>query len=119
MPDWVLTGLPSLPATMAQAGQRANAYARGGVDLVEAAVLEHSVGRTYPGVVVEGPHGHGTSPLPPEQRRGQVMVSDPALLAAVRPGPDGELPLGEPVLVRLVEASVADRSVLFELAGRP
>ena len=118
VPEWVLAALPTLPATMAETVQRSNAYARGGVNLVEAAVLGPSVGSTYPGVVVEGPHGRGAD-LPPAQRRGEVMVRDPAILAAVRPGPDGELPLGEPVLVRLVEASVPDRSVLFELAGRP
>ncbi len=118
VPDWVLAALPTLPPTMAQTGQRANAYTRGGLDLVEAAVLGPSVGSTYPGVVVEGPHGRGAE-LPPAQRRGEVMVRDPAILAAVRPGADGVLPLGEPVLVRLVEASLTNRSVLFELAGRP
>ena len=46
------------------------------------------------------------------------MVRDPAILAAVRPGPDGTLPLGEPVLARLVQASIADRTVLFELTAR-
>lgn len=116
VPEWVLAGLPSLPETMADTGRRASAYTRGGVDLVEAAVLEPAVGSTYPGVVVEGPRGRGAS-LPPDQQRGEVMVSDPAVLAAVRPGPGGALPVGEPVLARLVEASVANRSVLFELAG--
>ena len=103
--------------TMAETGRRASAYSRGGVDLVEAAVLSPSVGSTFPGVVVEGPRGRGAE-LPPDQRRGEVMVSDPAVLAAIRPGPDGALPVGEPVTARLVEASVAERSVLFELTGR-
>ena len=117
VPEWALAGLPVLPATMADTGRRANAYARGGVDLVEAAVLAPAVGTTYPGVVVEGPRGRGAA-LPPDQRRGELMVRDPAILAAVRPGPDGTLPLGEPVVARLVTASVADRSVLFELTGQ-
>ncbi|HEY0117282.1 MAG TPA: RNB domain-containing ribonuclease [Cellulomonas sp.] len=116
VPEWVLAGLPSLPATMADTGRRAHAYARGGVDLVEAAVLEGAVGSSYPGVVLEGPRGHGAS-LPADQRRGELMVRDPAILAAVRPGPDGALPVGEPVVARLVQASVAERAVLFELTG--
>lgn len=116
-PEWVLAALPTLPETMAETGRRASAYSRGGVDLVEAAVLSPSVGSTFPGVVVEGPRGRGAE-LPPDQRRGEVMVSDPAVLAAIRPGPDGALPVGEPVTARLVEASVAERSVLFELTGR-
>jgi exoribonuclease R len=117
VPAWVLAGLPSLPPTMADADRRANAYARGGLDLVEAAVLEDCVGSSYPAVVVEGPRNHGAE-LPPDQRRGELMVRDPAILAKVRPGPDGTLPLGESVVARLVEASVADRSVLFELTGQ-
>jgi len=35
----------------------------------------------------------------------------------VRPGPDGALPVGRSVVTRLVEASVDDRRVLFELVG--
>ena len=116
VPEWVLTTLPSLPATMADASRRAHAYERGGLDLVEAAVLEDRVGSSYRGVVVEGPRGHAAE-LPPDQRRGELMVREPAILAKVRPGPDGALPLGRDVLARLVEASVVDRSVLFELTG--
>ncbi len=117
VPEWVLAGLPSLPATMADADRRANTYSRGGLDLVEAALLEDCVGSSYPAVVVEGPRNHGAE-LPPDQRRGELMVRDPAILAKVRPGPDGALPLGEAVVARLVEASVADRSVLFELLAQ-
>jgi exoribonuclease R len=116
VPEWVLAGLPALPETMAETARRANSYARGGVDLVEAAVLEGRVGSTFPGVVIEGLRGRADVPV--NQRRGEVMVSDPAVRAAMRPGPDGAMPLGKPVLARLVEASVAQRSVLFELAGR-
>ena len=117
VPDWVLAGLPSLPAAMADADRRANAYARGGLDLVEAALLEDCVGSSYAAVVVEGPRNHGAE-LPPDQRRGELMVRDPAILAKVRPGPDGALPLGEVVTARLIEASVARRAVLFELTGQ-
>ncbi len=116
VPEWVLAALPSLPPTMANADRRANAYARGGLDLVEAAVLEDRVGSSYPAVVVEGPRGHAAE-LPPAERRGELMVRDPAILAKVRPGPDGDLPIGRTVLARLVEASVVNRSVLFEIAG--
>lgn len=116
VPDWVLAALPALPAAMAETGRRANAYARGGIDLVEAVVLEARVGTSFPGVVVEGPRRRS---VPPEQWRGEVVVRDPAVRAAVRPGPDGELPVGEPVLARLVAASVDDRAVLFEVVPPP
>lgn len=116
VPDWVLAALPELPEAMAQGARRAGSYTRGGVDIVEAAVLGPRLGETFPAVVVEGPRRPG---VPPAEARGEVMVRDPAVQAAVRPGPDGALPVGEPVLARLVEASIADRRVLFELAGRP
>ena len=46
VPEWVLAALPTLPASMAETVQRSNTYARGGVNLVEAAVLGPSVGST-------------------------------------------------------------------------
>ncbi len=115
VPDWVLAALPAVPEAMAQAGRRASAYTRGGIDLVEAAVLQPRVGDTFPGVVVEGSRSRRRN-LPPEDRRGEVVVRDPAVRAKVKPGPDGALHLGKPMLARLVEASVDSRSVLFEVA---
>lgn len=113
VPEWVLAALPGLPGTMATTSQRANGYTRGGVDLVEAAVLEPQVGREFDAVVVEGAR---RPRVPPEEQRGEIVVQDPAVRAAARPGPDGALPVGKPVRARLVTASVEARSVLFELA---
>jgi exoribonuclease R len=117
VPEWVLAGLPALAETMADTDRRANAYARGGVDLVEAAVLEGAVGSSYDAVVIEGPRGHQAE-LPPDQRRGELMVREPAIVAKTRPGPDGAFPVGEAVQARLVEASIPHRSVLFELLAQ-
>jgi len=116
VPEWVVAGLAALPATMADAGRRAHAYTRGGVDLVEAVVLAPYLGATFPGVIVEGPRRRRQA-VPPADRRGEVVVRSPAVRAAVRPGPDGALPVGRSVVTRLVEASVDDRRVLFELVG--
>jgi len=115
VPAWVLANLATLPETMADTSRRANEYTRGGLDLVEAVVLEDAVGSSYDAVVIEGPRGRAAD-LPPDERRGELMVRDPAIVAKVRPGPDGELPVGEAVTARLVEASIQNRSVLFELA---
>lgn len=117
VPRWVLDALPGLPRTMARTGQRASAYDRAIVDVVEAALLAGRVGEVFDGVVVdveddrergrrlEREGGGDAAP-----RRGQVVLADPAVRAPVE-GTD--LPLGDPVRVTLREASVADRRVLF------
>jgi exoribonuclease R len=116
VPEWALTALGDLPATMAETGRRASAYARGGVDVVEAAVLEPRVGESFDGVVVEGARSRRRS-VPAADVRGELVVAEPAVRAPVRPSPDGVLPVGRPVVSRLVSASVEERRVLFELVG--
>ncbi len=112
VPEWVLAALPALPETMATTSRRANGYTRGGIDLVEAALLEAHVGQEFDAVVIAGPRRRA---VPPAEQRGEIVVQRPAVRAAARPGPDGALPLGKAVRARLVTASVAARSVLFEL----
>jgi exoribonuclease R len=113
-PPWVLDALPGLPETMARTGRRANAFERGCVDIVEAALLAGREGRTFDAVVVdvddrrEGDERAGDRP-----QRGLVILRDPAVRAPVQ-GTD--LPLGERVRAKLVEADVKQRKVLFELA---
>lgn len=98
VPAWARTALPSLPDVMAESDRRAGALERECVELMEAVVLRDAVGERFEAVVVEV---RGTG--------GTVQLADPAVRAAF----DGELPLGERVQVRLVEADVARRSVRF------
>lgn len=107
VPDWVLDALPDLPARMGESGRRASAYERGMVDLIEALVLEGSVGRTFAGAVASRREDDPT--------KGVVVLKEPAVEAPLEA--DGvELPLGEDVTVRLVEADPEGRRVRFVLA---
>jgi len=99
VPDWVRSALPELPERMAEGNRRASAYERGALDLVEAVLLSGREGEQFSGVVVDVREG-----------RGVVQLADPVVTARV----DGDdLPLGETVTVRLVEADVERRSVRF------
>jgi exoribonuclease R len=102
VPDWVRSALPQLPETMEHSNRRAQQYEAGIVSTVEAAVLERSVGQVFEAVVVEVDDEGG----------GTVQLRDPAVTARC----EGEnLPLGEPVDVRLELADVAKRQVRFVL----
>ncbi|MCU1593054.1 MAG: ribonuclease, partial [Frankiales bacterium] len=102
VPQWAREALPLLPEEMAAADHRAHAFDRAVVDLAEALVMQHHVGESFHGVVVEaGPHG------------GTVQLKDPA----VRGKLDGtDLPLGAEISVVLSEADVEKRSVRFRLS---
>ncbi|MBA2952184.1 RNB domain-containing ribonuclease [Nocardioides sp. MAH-18] len=105
VPDWVRAALPGLPKTLQASGQKAHAYERAVLDLVEAGVLADEVGSEFSGVVVDIDED--------DARRGVVVVHDPDVEARVvgeRP-----LPLGTDVRVRLTVADVATRRVEFEL----
>ncbi|ANC31573.1 Ribonuclease R [Isoptericola dokdonensis DS-3] len=107
VPEWVLEALPGLPATMRSAAGRASAFERACVDIVEAALLAHRVGRAFDAVVVEA-----GEPRDDGLRRGEVLLREPAVRARVE---GAELPLGERVRVTLAEASVPERRVRFTL----
>ena len=104
IPDWVREGLPRLPEVMAETGRRAGAYEAACVALVEAAVLTGRENETFPGVVVD---------ISQRDDRGEVVIEEPAVRGRVR---GEELPLGEEVSVRLVEASIEARKIAFVLA---
>jgi exoribonuclease R len=106
VPDWVRAALPGLPKTLQSSAQRAHTYERAVLDLVEAGVLQHRVGESFSGVVVEVEEKDPT--------HGVVMVEDPAVEARVVSA--SPLPLGTRVRVRLTVADVAARKVQFELA---
>jgi VacB/RNase II family 3'-5' exoribonuclease len=105
VPEWVRAALPVLPQTMADGGRRAGAYQRACIDLVEAALLQNRVGEEFRGVVVDI---HETKPY------GVVQVDDPAINGRIV---GDQLPLGVDVFVRLVEASISARKVIFDLVG--
>jgi len=103
VPDWVRSALPELPALMSRGDAWVGAHERAVIDLVEAVVLRHAVGREFDGVVVDVAQGG---------QGGIVQLVDPAVRARCR----GTLPLGQRVRVRLEEVSVAERVAHFALA---
>jgi exoribonuclease R len=103
VPDWARAGLPVLPDVMAETGRRAGAYEAACVSLIEAAVLTGRENETFPGVVVDVSRKDG---------RGEVVIDEPAVRGRVR---GDDLPLGEDVTVRLVEASIEERRIAFAL----
>jgi exoribonuclease R len=98
VPEWVRAALPELPDAMAQSDRVAATLERECVSLMEAFVLRDREGQQFDAVVVELRDGGGT-----------VQLGDPAVRAAF----DGDLPLGEKVRVKLVEADVTRRAVRF------
>jgi exoribonuclease R len=102
VPSWARAALPALPGEMAGATQRAAALERAVVDLAEAVVLAPRMGEVFDAVVVEGGERHGV-----------VQLRDPAVRARCE---GADLPLGQPLAVRLVEADAATRKVLFQPA---
>ncbi len=104
VPDSVVEALPLLPEIMAQSSTRAGQYEAECVNLIEAALMSTRIGEIFPGVVVETDE---------KRSRGEVQLGDPAILSIV----EGEgLDLGDQILVRVNEVSVADRRVRFEIA---
>jgi exoribonuclease R len=99
VPEWVRAALPALPEVMAAADRRAHEVDRAVVDLAEALVLEHRVGETFRGVVVDA-----------GDKGGSVQLLDPAVRARLK---GANLPLGKEVDVRLAEADVTTRRVTF------
>ena len=105
VPAWVLEALPALPEEMRTTGQKASAYERAVVDLVEAGLLAGRVGETLDGVVV--------SVEDKDPTRGAVSIRDPAVEARLVSA--SPLPLGTEAQVRLTTADVAARKVEFTL----
>jgi exoribonuclease R len=106
VPAWTLAGLPSIPKTLQSSGQRAHAYERAVLDLVEAGVLHERVGEEFGGVIVDVDEK--------DDRRGVVVLHDPDVEARIVGSTS--LPLGTDVRVRLAVADVASRKVEFTLA---
>lgn len=102
VPDWVVAGLPALPAAMSTSDQMAGQLERACTDVVEAAVLGHRVGEEFDAVVVDL-----------NSAGGKVQVIDPAVVAPC----SGVLTLGERLRVRLESADLDTGAVLFSALG--
>jgi VacB/RNase II family 3'-5' exoribonuclease len=104
VPDWVRSAMPSLPQIMATSEQLANAVERTCTDAVEAAVLQHRVGQTFRGSVVDV-----------TQNGGLVQISEPPILAHA----DGvsSVGAGAEVTVSLIEADIVKHSVRFQVVS--
>jgi exoribonuclease R len=102
IPAWARAALPDLPAEMAAADHRAHALERAVVDLAEAVVLAGRVGEEFDAVVVDS-----------GEHKGVVQLLDPAVRA---PCEGADLPLGHALRVRLAEADVVARKVVFRPA---
>lgn len=104
VPEWVLAALPTLPATMATTGRRANAVERGALDAIETLVLSRSVGQVFEGVI--------TSARGPQ---GELVLADPAVVSTVVAQDRERLPVGGTVRARLVQADPARGVSRFRL----
>ncbi|WHZ18850.1 MAG: 3'-to-5' exoribonuclease RNase R [Rhodanobacteraceae bacterium] len=104
-PDWALEKLDTLPDTMRMADHTAGEFEHATIDLLEAVVLAPRVGDSFPAIVTNLEDG--------DARTGTVMIHDPAIEARVHA--DLDLPLGQQVSVKLLEADPATRRMRFEL----
>ena len=110
VPDWVRSELPKLPALMEGSNRRGNSVDRECVDLVETALLKDRVGEEFAAVVID------LNERIDWDRNGKpdvgvVQLTEPAVRARC----DGhDLPLGQEIQVRLAEANLKTRRILFE-----
>ncbi len=103
VPDWVTEALPTLPKTMSAADRRAGGVERACVDAVEAAVLSAWIGRRVPGVVID--------------RVDDTRVLVQLTRLGVEARATGRAPVGSPVEVEVVAASIDAGTVELRLAG--
>ncbi|HET7930751.1 MAG TPA: RNB domain-containing ribonuclease [Rhodanobacteraceae bacterium] len=106
VPDWVLEKLDGLPDAMHGADRAASQFEHATTDLLEAVVLAPRVGESFPAIVTSREDGN--------DREGTVMIQQPAVETRIEA--DRELPLGQRINVKLLEADPARRRVRFALA---
>ncbi|MGW7366644.1 RNB domain-containing ribonuclease, partial [Streptomyces sp. NPDC054841] len=103
-PGWVREALEALPKEMADGARRANTVERECVDIVEAALLSGRIGELFDAFVVDV-KDH-------EPDVGIVQLQDPAVVAPIEGG-GADLPLGEALRVRLMQADPGAAKVRF------
>lgn len=106
VPEWALEKLDVLPETMRDADRSAGQFEHATTDLLEAVVLAPRVGDSFPAIVTNLEDG--------DARTGTVMIHEPAI--ETRIDADSDLPLGQQVTVKLLEADPATRKIRFQLA---
>lgn len=106
VPEWALQKLDALPGTMRESGRIAGQFEHATIDLLEAVVLAPRVGDSFPAIVTNLDDG--------DARVGHVMIDDPAIETRIDANRD--LPLGQRVTVKLVQADPAAQRIRFELA---
>ncbi|MCZ2404020.1 RNB domain-containing ribonuclease [Paenarthrobacter sp. Z7-10] len=107
VPQWARDALPGLPALMMASDQLANRVNRAAVDTVEAALLSTHIGQEFDAVVLAGPRSNGNGNGTP---RSTIQIKEPAVSAYC----EGVLEPGSNVRVRLMQADMATRVVLFQ-----
>ncbi|WBQ02858.1 RNB domain-containing ribonuclease [Kribbella sp. CA-293567] len=105
VPQWVRESMDEIPKIMEESARKAHAYERAIVSMVEAGLVAEQVGSTFEGVITDVDDR--------DQTRGIVALSTVAIEGRVTG--TAELPLGQPVRVKLTEADIAKRTVAFEL----
>lgn len=100
VPDWVLAGLPLLPAAMSTSDRIAGEVDRRCIDVVEGALLAGREGESFPAVVVDADEdGDG----------GRVQLESPPVLARC----GGKLEAGTTIAALLIEADPVAGVVRF------
>ncbi|MEM9562235.1 MAG: RNB domain-containing ribonuclease [Actinomycetota bacterium] len=102
-PAWAVEALDELPSLMGRARQRESALERAMLDMAEALVLEHCVGKTFDGSVVD---------INERRRQARVQITDPAIVDTV---PADGRTLGERVTLRVDRVDTAERRVDFSV----
>lgn len=104
-PGWALDALALLPEIMGTTGRRASAVDHACIDVMEALVMEGSIGHTFTGLLVAvGKDGRAT-----------VQLRDPAVIAQVTIRPDHQP--GDEVTVRVDAVDVEGRTVVMSIVG--
>ncbi len=105
VPEWVTAALPQLPKEMESSNRKASAYERGIVNMVETFMLSPHVGQEFTGTVVE---------VDEAGEKGRFIIRKPAVEAGIK---GSNLPFGQEIQVRLVEADTESGQSRFELLG--
>lgn len=102
VPAWVRERVPELPETMARSGHLAHEVDRAVLDATEAWLLEARVGEQF-----------GATVLDADERAATIALDEPAVRARCT---GRDLPVGNHIDVRLIQADQATRTVRFEPA---
>ena len=104
VPEWVRTGLPTLPKIMARSDTRASMLERASVDAIEAALLGGFVGAQFDAVVISAKDGGGV-----------IQLTQPVVTANIV----GAVKAGQEVRATLITADMSTGTTLFRLTETP